>query len=277
MQFQLKLLQPPRSVDYIRQQINQCELDLMQKKSAIKFINYLLVVSLLCAPITIFFAVLANSWGVLPGVIGVVAFLSWLGFLYDGTFIEIVECNEMQAKLKLLKKQLKQAEQFSFQQLDYRHQYVERIPEFVTTYRRKADGYRRWYTSTQLLTIFLSALITSVSGGWLDPYIKLPWITPVLGLLVSILTGITLHFRFREKGYNLQQTADAIDLAYNAHRLSIHDYSKFVNDEDQSITKLAEHVESLRDEQQKRQQQLEQSSQADQGATQKPASKTQRK
>ncbi|HEX2909222.1 MAG TPA: DUF4231 domain-containing protein [Chloroflexia bacterium] len=260
--------------DEIREQIYQCQLGILQNKSRLNILIYILIIALVTMVLTLFFAINANPWGYLYFLICAGAFALWGIFLYYGGYKTSVEYQKLRTQLKFLKVQLRQAEQSKYQDLEYRQQYVQRIPELITTYRRKADGYRRWYTSTQLLTIFLSALITSISGGWLDPYIRLPWLTPVLGLLVSILTGITLHFRFREKGFNLQQTADSIDLEYNAHRLGIHDYSKF--DERQSLTLLAERIESLRDEQQKRQQQLEQSSQGDQN-TAKPTAKAQRK
>ena len=55
---------------------------------------------------------------------------------------------------------------------------------------------------------------------------------------------------------NLRQTADAIEHEYNAAELGIRRYKALGYDE--ALTLLAEEVECLREEQRKREQQLEQ-------------------
>lgn len=59
-------------------------------------------------------------------------------------------------------------------------------------------------------------------------------------------------------GYNLQQTADAIEYEISCANKRIYGYEGL--DERQVFTKLAQEVEKMRNEQQKRQQQLEQAS-----------------
>jgi hypothetical protein len=114
----------------------------------------------------------------------------------------------------------------------------------------------------------LSASVTSLSGGWLDKYkISIPWIIPIFSVAISIITSFTLFFKPREKGANLQQTADAMDLEYTACNLGIGDYEA-EEDEDDALMLLAKRTEALRKDQQQRQQQLEQSSQAEQKALQ---------
>ncbi len=144
--------------------------------------------------------------------------------------------------------------------------YKHALPNLIDSYRRRADRFRNWYICTQIVIIILSATVTSLAGGWLDRYIALPWTVPVLSGVVSILTSVTLFFRFREKGANLQQTADEMDLEYTACSLGIGDYKGM--DEREALTLLIERAEALRKEQQQRQQQLEQSSQAEQKALQ---------
>jgi|SRR6266487_3764623 len=145
-------------------------------------------------------------------------------------------------------------------------QYMHQLPILIASYRKRADRYRQWFVVLQIITIFLSAGITSLSGGWLDKYVSIPWIIPVLGALISILTSLTLFFKFREKGTNLQQTSDALDWEHMACTLSIGIY-KGLGKAD-ALVLLAERAEALRKEQQQRQLQLEQSSHAEQKALQ---------
>ncbi len=145
-------------------------------------------------------------------------------------------------------------------------QYKRSLPNLIASYRKRADWHRGWYVWTQIFVIILSATVTSLSGGWLDHYVALSWTIPVLSGIVSILTSITLFFRLREKGANLQQTADEMDLEYTACSLGIGDYKGM--DEREALTLLIERAEALRKEQQQRQQQLEQSSHAEQKALQ---------
>jgi hypothetical protein len=74
---------------------------------------------------------------------------------------------------------------------------------------------------------------------------------------------ITL-FRFRERGHNQQLTADAIQYEVACALKGIYGYKNLA--EKEAYTKLAEEVERLINEQRKRQQQLEQSSEVKQNA-----------
>ena len=85
-----------------------------------------------------------------------------------------------------------------------------------------------------------------------------PWIVPAFSFTVSFLTAMVTLFRPREKGYNLQQTADAIEYEISCANKRIYGYEGL--DDRQVYSKLAREVEKMRNEQKKRQQQLEQSS-----------------
>ena len=128
-------------------------------------------------------------------------------------------------------------------------QYINQLPRLIASYRKRADRYRNWFVTTQLITIFLSAAITSLSGGWLDRYFQIPWVIPVISTAISILTSITLFFKFREKGTNLQQTADAMDWEHMACTLGIGRYKNMTREA--ALVELAEQAENLRKEQQK--------------------------
>jgi hypothetical protein len=67
------------------------------------------------------------------------------------------------------------------------------------------------------------------------------WIAPAFSFTVSFLTAMVTLFRPRERGYNLQQTADAIQFEIDCANRRIYGY-KDMNDRE-AYTKLAEEVE----------------------------------
>lgn len=73
---------------------------------------------------------------------------------------------------------------------------------------------------------------------------------------MGIAAGFTGYFKFRERAMNLRQTADAIEHQLNAAELGIRRYRALGHEE--ALALLAEEVEWLREEQRKREQQLEQ-------------------
>lgn len=178
---------------------------------------------------------------------------------------ELGNLREARRELDKLQGRLKYFEEQALRHLTA-EQYMHQLPTLIASYRQRADRYRRLFTAIQLTTIFLSAAITSLSGGWLDRYFTIPWIIPVLSALISILTSVTLFFKFREKGTNLQQTADKMDWEHMACTLGIGSYKG--RSQEEKLVMLAERAEELRQEQQKRQLQLEQSSQTEQKALQ---------
>jgi hypothetical protein len=176
---------------------------------------------------------------------------------------EVLE--ELRKEKRTLNKLLRRLEYYDEQaikSLSPTEQRKHELPDLIASYRKRADRYRGCFTVTQIVIILLSATITSISGGWLDKYRPLPWAIPVFSGAISIITSFTLFFKPREKGANLQQTADAMDLEYTACNLGIEDYEDM--DDDEALVLLAKRTEDLRKDQQQRQQQLEQSSQAEQ-------------
>ncbi|SRR6266566_378412 len=204
---------------------------------------------------------------------GVISVLIGIGLGYSYSEISHISdwLKELGKEKQLLKRLVHRLAYIDEQAL--RHitleQYIHQLPTLIKTYSRQADHYRNQFIIIQIITIFLSATITSLSGGWLDKYILLPWIIPVLGLLISILTSFTLFFKFREKGTNLQQTADAIGWEYRDCMLGIGKYAGL--DKPEALHLLAMTSADLHKEQQKRQLQLEQSSHVEQKALQSNA------
>ncbi len=135
--------------------------------------------------------------------------------------------------------------------------YKEEIPELIKNFNRESKKYRREANFFQILVIVGSVLTTSassavvfgVNGFW-------RWFAPAISIVVTIAAGFIAYFKFKERSFGLQQTADAIEQEYDAVRLGIGFYKDKKTQE--ALQLFAERVQLLRDEQKKRQQQLEQ-------------------
>jgi hypothetical protein len=133
--------------------------------------------------------------------------------------------------------------------------YKEEIHGFVEEYRRESTHNRRIHNSFHSVIIIGSIVTTSVTSAiGQQPAFK--WLAVTISLTVGIAAGFTGYFKFRERAMNLRQTADAIEHEYNAAELGIRRYRGLGYEEGLAV--LAEEVEWLREEQRKREQQLEQ-------------------
>lgn len=138
--------------------------------------------------------------------------------------------------------------------------YKDEIFQVTDKYTKRANRNRNIYYFLQLLIIFSSLLVTGLTSGLtnLVSIFHLPWITPFISFMVSFLTAIVTLFRPKERGYSLQQTADAIEYEIACANRRIYGYKGLSSEE--VYAKLAEEIERLKNEQRKRQQQLEQAS-----------------
>ncbi|WP_328633439.1 DUF4231 domain-containing protein [Streptomyces sp. NBC_00356] len=139
--------------------------------------------------------------------------------------------------------------------------YRDGVPALRDTYRRGADRYRTRHNRFQIAVI-VGSILTSVAttasaqqGVW-------SWIAVALSALVSISAGVISYFKFRERSMNLQQTADAIDLEIQAYALGIRRYKNLNSQEASSC--FAEEIERIKEEQRKKELQLEQPPEAHQ-------------
>lgn len=126
----------------------------------------------------------------------------------------------------------------------------------VEEYRKLAARNRRVHNLFQGVIIVGSILVTSItSASAEDKWYS--WIGVVTAALVSVSAGFTGYFKYRERSFNQQQTADAIEKEYKAVELMIGDYN---TKEEEALKAFAKKVEDLKEEQRKRELQLEQSS-----------------
>ncbi|MFF3863637.1 DUF4231 domain-containing protein [Streptomyces sp. NPDC002209] len=133
--------------------------------------------------------------------------------------------------------------------------YKELLPQEIARLGAESRRYRRWHNTLQMGLIVCSAGITAASAVY-DPPQPGKGIIILLGASVTVITAVSGFFKFRERGFNLQQTADEIEQHLTALNLSIAPYNQ-VSEED-NLRQFTAAVEGLRTEQRKREQQLDQ-------------------
>ncbi|MER6911328.1 DUF4231 domain-containing protein [Streptomyces sp. NPDC000594] len=137
--------------------------------------------------------------------------------------------------------------------------YREASLDLIDTYRRRASRNRRVHNLFQLIIIsgsIVTSTLTAMNPGRND---VLAIVTSALSALVGISAGITGYFKFRERGSTSQSTADDIERHYNASQFRLDDYAQDASEADR-LRRYAGIVERLKEEQRKRELQLEQSS-----------------
>ncbi|WP_329524082.1 DUF4231 domain-containing protein [Streptomyces jietaisiensis] len=133
--------------------------------------------------------------------------------------------------------------------------YRDSIPALLDDYRRAAEKYRTRHNLFQNAVI-VGSILTSVATTAAAEQGLWSWIAVGLSSIVSISAGIISYFKFRERSTNLQQTADAIDQEIQAFNLGIRRYKNL--SPDQATAAFAEEVERIKEEQRKKELQLEQ-------------------
>ncbi|MEU4427629.1 DUF4231 domain-containing protein [Actinoplanes sp. NPDC024001] len=136
--------------------------------------------------------------------------------------------------------------------------YREASQDVVNQFRTRAGRNRRIHNLNQAVVI-VGSIAASTTTALLAEGHPLGWVATALTTTVSVTAGLAAYFKFRERSYNLQSTADEIERNYNASQFRLDDYE---NDTDEAsrLRRFAKNVERLREEQRKRELQLEQSS-----------------
>ncbi|MFH8836304.1 DUF4231 domain-containing protein [Streptomyces sp. NPDC017868] len=141
--------------------------------------------------------------------------------------------------------------------------YREASLDLIAQYRKSANINRRIHNFFQLIIITGSIFTSTLTAMNEGSSLALRIITSALSALVGVSAGVTGYFKFRERGYNLQSTADEIEKHYNASQFMLDDYAGHGDvslTEGERLRKYAGFVERLKEEQRKRELQLEQSS-----------------
>ncbi|MEU5382393.1 DUF4231 domain-containing protein [Kitasatospora cineracea] len=142
--------------------------------------------------------------------------------------------------------------------------YRESALDTIEQYRKGSNKNRRVHNLFQAVIITGSIATSTLAAMNSGDSAWLRYFTAALSAFVGISAGITGYFKFRERGYNLQSTADEIEKHYNASQFMLDEYassdpSSPLSETDR-LRKFACLVERIKEEQRKRELQLEQSS-----------------
>jgi hypothetical protein len=122
--------------------------------------------------------------------------------------------------------------------------------------RTESKGYRRVNNTLQGFLIIGSLAATGASGIAIEmPVIR--WVILGVTFAVGISSGFMGYFKYKERSFYLQQTADAIEHEWEAVEVGVGRYKHIDNEEDR-LAEFVEEVHRLKSEQKKRQQNLEQ-------------------
>ncbi|WP_409239399.1 DUF4231 domain-containing protein [Streptomyces sp. PA5.6] len=138
--------------------------------------------------------------------------------------------------------------------------YREDVTGIIEQHRTDSRKYRRIHNALQNLIMIGSASTTVVAA--LDTRNQYTWqnLTIVsIGFTVTVAAAFTGYYKYRERSYFLLQTADAIEEEANAYTLGVGPYKDYGLDQEHEALKLfTQRVEDHRNEQRRRQQQLDQ-------------------
>ncbi|MFE2914374.1 DUF4231 domain-containing protein [Kitasatospora indigofera] len=138
--------------------------------------------------------------------------------------------------------------------------YREDVAALVKQHQAESRKYRRIHNSLQSLIMIGSAATTLIAA--LDAGQELTWQSvtlTVISFAITLASMFTGYYKFRERSYFLQQTADAIEEEASAVALGVGPYHAFTpGQEAQALALFTQRVEDLRNEQRRRQQQFDQ-------------------
>ncbi|WP_329151155.1 DUF4231 domain-containing protein [Streptomyces sp. NBC_01456] len=162
---------------------------------------------------------------------------------------------ELQLELQIAEeRRILEASQLGVPVEHRQYTYKDSLPRELDQLRTEAQHYRRIHNLFQSI-IIIGSLGTTTAASLAETPSYLKWVTVGLSFSVGVSAGFTGYFKYRERSFYLQQTADDIDQHATAFELGIPPYT---GDENENLLKLTKEVESLRVEQRKRQQQLDQ-------------------
>jgi hypothetical protein len=135
--------------------------------------------------------------------------------------------------------------------------YRDGIPQDIDQYKKEGRHYRRIHNFLQAV-IIIGSLAASTLTGLVQYISALRWVAVGATFSVGVAAGFSGYFKFRERSFYLQFTADSIEQEFSAVNLGIARYRQL--NSEAAITEFTEQVEQIKLEQRKRQQQLEQPS-----------------
>ena len=126
----------------------------------------------------------------------------------------------------------------------------------IDDFRAESRGYRRVSNMLQGTVIIGSLAATGASGAaTVLPNIR--WAVLGITFMVGIASGFMGYFKYKERSFYLQQTADAIESEWEAYEIGVGRYKK-IEGEEEALREFVDEVHRLKAEQKKREQNLEQ-------------------
>lgn len=139
--------------------------------------------------------------------------------------------------------------------LVHQKRYREEIPDVIQQLRDEAKRNRRIHNRFQSV-IIVGSVAASATATASVSISQARWLTVGVTAAVGLSAGFTGYFKYHERSYSSRLAADSIEREYEAVELRIGRYAK--KSEEDAYTLFAEVVERIRDEHDKRQQQLDQ-------------------
>lgn len=134
--------------------------------------------------------------------------------------------------------------------------YKEDAYSDIDQLRIESKHYRHVNNILQGILIVGSLAATAASGIAAEsPSVR--WATLAITFTVGMASGFMGYFKYKERSFYLQQTADAIEHEWEAFDIGVGRYKRIEN-EDERLAEFVEEVHRLKSEQKKRQQNLEQ-------------------
>jgi hypothetical protein len=134
--------------------------------------------------------------------------------------------------------------------------YREDAQTDIEQFRTESRGYRRVNNVLQGIVIIGSLAATGTSGV-AAALNNVRWATLGITFVVGISSGFMGYFKYKERSFYLQQTADAIESESDAFEVGVGRYKR-IKDEEDSLAEFVDEVHRLKAEQKKREQNLEQ-------------------
>lgn len=133
--------------------------------------------------------------------------------------------------------------------------YKEDAYSDVDQLREESKKYRSVNNTLQGVLIIGSLAATAASAIAAE-VVFVRWVTLGITFVVGISSGFMGYFKYKERSFYLQQTADAIEQEWEAVEIGVGRYKKL--SEEEALAEFVEEVHRLKSEQKKRQQNLEQ-------------------
>ncbi len=126
----------------------------------------------------------------------------------------------------------------------------------VDYFREESSKYRRISNNLQVVLI-IGSLAATAASGVIGEFLFLRWAVLAVTFTVGVASGLMAYFKFKERSFYLQQTADDIEYEIEALEIGVGRY-KHINDPHEALKEFASEVHRLKAEQRKREQNLEQ-------------------